>query len=112
MYVAISETITEETKAAEVPLSEWKFSIPNGNTGEVIISDPLLDSLTVATERAKSEFLKSSYEIKEVKFTTYRTDLTKNMVINIHGLPYLVKSKTTTLDKVSIKTQIRGVRYT
>ena len=111
MYEVTSETITEDYKAAEVPLNEWKFNITNGNTGTVIISDPLLDTVAAATERAKSEFLKNSYKVREIRFTTYRTDFTKNMTINVKGLPYLVKGITTAVDSKSVKTNIRAVRY-
>ena len=111
MYQVISQTITEDYKDSEVALEEWKFNITNGNTGEVTIIDPLLDTYALALERAKSEFLKKSYRLKEVKFNTYRTDFTKNMTINVRGLPYLVKSITTTIDKTTLKTTIKGVRY-
>lgn len=111
MYTATSQTITEETKAENTPLTQWKFNITNGNTGEIIISDPLLDTLTAATQRANSEFLKNAYKLKEINFTTWRTDLVKNMVINVRGLPYLVKSLRTVVNETSIKTAVRGVRY-
>lgn len=111
MYEANSETITENYKATEVPLQEWKFQITNGNDGVIIISDPLLDNLTAATERAKSEFLKNSYKVREIRFTTYRTDFTKNQTINVQGLPYLIKGITTQADDKSIKTSIRAIRY-
>ena len=112
MYEINSATISEAYKADEVPHEEWKFQIENGNTGSMIISDPLLDSLALATERSNSEFLKNSYKIKEVKFTTYRTDITKNMTINVGGLPYLVKSIHTSIDSKSVKTTVRAIRYT
>ena len=111
MFTVTSETITEDTKAESVPLSEWKFQIANGNTGEVIISDALLDTEARAEERAKSEFLKSSYKIKEVRFATHLTTFTKNQVINVRALPYLIKGISTSIDKVSVKTTLRGIRY-
>ena len=111
MYEVISQTISEDNKALEVPLEEWKFNISNGNTGEITISDPLLDTYALALERAKSEFLKQSYRIREVKFSTHRTDFTKNMTINIGGLPYLVKALNTTITSSTIKTTIRAIRY-
>lgn len=111
MYEVASQTVTEDYKASEVPLEEWKFNITNGNTGEVTISDPLLDVYGAAEERALSEFLKNSYRIREITFTTYRTDFTKNMVINVQGLPYLVKNITTIVDRKTIKTKIKGIRY-
>jgi len=111
MFQITSQTITEDTKAELVPLIEWKFQISNGNTGEVVISDPLLDSYDRALERANSEFLKSSYKMREVRFGTHKTDFTKNEIINVRALPYLVKSISSAIDKVSVKTTIRGIRY-
>lgn len=111
MYQLTSETISDDIKSSEVDLQEWKFKITNGNTGEMTVSDPLLDTETAASERAKSEFLKNSYKLIEIRFTTYRTDFTKNMVINVKGLPYLVKGIGTTIDGTTLKTTIRAVRY-
>lgn len=103
--------MTEDYKAESVPQIEFKFQITNGNTGEKVISDPLIDSYAIAEERAKSEFLKSSYKMREVRFSTWRTDIIKNMIINVRGLPYLVKSLSTLTDNKSIKTTVRAVRY-
>jgi hypothetical protein len=111
MYQVSSETIDEQTKSTQVPFQEWRFQITNGNEGEMTVSDPLLDNITAATERANSEFLRNSYKLREIRFTTYRTDFTKNMVINVRGLPYLVKGISTAIDGTSIKTTIRAVRY-
>ena len=111
MYTVSSQTITEDYKAEETPLSEWKFQIDNGNVGEKTISDVLLDTEALAQERAKSEFLKNSYKLNEVTFSTYRTDFAKNDTINVYGIPYLVKSITTSIDKVAIKTKIKAIRY-
>ena len=110
-YKIESETITEETKATSVPLNEWKFQITNGNTGELVVSDPLLDTEVIATERAKSEFLKNSYAIRKIQFRTHRTDFVKNQTINVRGLPYLVKDIKTDITSTSIKTTIGAVRY-
>lgn len=111
MYQAVSQTITEDYKASEAPFLEWKFQIDNGNIGQLNISDQLLDTEALATERAKSEFLKNSYKRNEVTFSTYRTDMNKNDTINIYGIPYLVKSITTQIDGVTMKTKIKAVRY-
>ena len=111
MYSVSSSTITEDSKANEVPLQEWLFQISNGNTGKLVISDPLLDTTASATERAKSEFLKNSYKVRSVTFSTYRTDIEKNMTINVRGLPYLVKSIGTSINQTSIKTLIKAIRY-
>ena len=111
MYEVNSQTITEDYKAKETPLSEWKFKIDNGNVGEKTISDALLDSQVLAEERAKSEFLKNSHKLKEVTFTTPLTNLVKNGTINIYGIPYIVKSLSTKVNEVSIKTAVKAVRY-
>lgn len=111
MYQVTSEAISEDLKASEAAYSEWKFKITNGNEGEMTISDPLLDTQAAALERARSEFIDNSYKLREVRFSTYRTDFTKNMVINVKGLPYLVKSISTSIDEVAIKTTVRAVRY-
>lgn len=110
MFYATGSTITDDT-STDVPVLEWKFDITNGNTGEMTVSDPLLKDQTVALERAKSEFLKNSYRLKEVVIQTWRTDLTKNQVISIYGVPYLIKEITTVITDKSMKSIIRGVRY-
>jgi len=111
MYEVNSQTITEDYKAEATPLVEWKFQIENGNTGELTKSDPLLDTESLAQERALSEFLKNSYKINEIRFSTHETFMTKNMVINVYGIPYLVKSLTTLITSKSIKTEVRAIRY-
>jgi len=111
MFQVNSFTISELQKAANVDLIEYKFQISNGNTGEVIISDPLLDTFALAQERAKSEFLKQSYELGEVRFSTYLTDFVLNQVIKVKGLNYLIKGLTTTVTKTAIKTNVRAIRY-
>lgn len=118
MYEVTSQTIRQEDiekldniSVEENPLKEWKFKIGNGNTGSITIADPLLDTYASAEERAMSEFLRNSYSRTDVEFTTYRTDFYKNMVINVKGLPYLVKSIQTSIDAATIKTKIRAVRY-
>lgn len=111
MYTINSETMTEEYKAENTTQFILKFSIDNGNTGELTVSDPLLDSVERATERAKSEFIKNSYRLKEIGFVTHRTDITKNMIINVHGVPYIVKSISTAIDDKTIKSRIKAVRY-
>lgn len=111
MYEVTSQTITEDYKAEETPLSEWKFQIDNGNTGEKSISDVLLETEALAQERAKSEFLKNSYKLNEITFSTHLTDIEKNDTISVYGVPYLVKSITTTIDSVSIQSKVKAVRY-
>lgn len=111
MYKVASQTITDDYKAENVAPLEWKFQISNGNTGELVISDALLDTEELATERVKSEFLKNSYKLNEIRFTTPLTNFVKNQVINIYGIPYIIKSIGTEINETSIKTSIRAVRY-
>ena len=111
MYNVSSQTITDDYKVEETPLTEWKFQIDNGNVGEKTISDVLLETEALAEERAQSEFLKNSYKLNEVTFSTYLTNIVLNQVINIYGVPYIVKSLNTRVDEVSIKTKIRAIRY-
>ena len=111
MYEVNSQTITEDYKAEVTPLKEWKFQITNGNVGELNISEPLIDTEALATERARSEFLKNSYKLNEIRFSTFLTNIVKNMTINVYGIPYIVKSISTQIDSVSIKTTVRAIRY-
>ena len=111
MYEVSSQTITEDYKAEQTPLSEFKFQIGNGNVGEKTISDVLLDTYALAEERAKSEFLKNSYELNTITFTTHLTNLTNNQTINVYGIPYIIKSLHYTINAVSIKATVKAVRY-
>ena len=54
----------------EVELQSWTFQMENGNTEEISIVDPLIDSAEIATERAKSEFLKNAYRMKNISFAS------------------------------------------
>jgi len=111
MYKISGQAVSEDTALEEVSALEWKFQIDNGNVGELAISDELLDTELLATERAKSEFLKNSYKLNEIQFTTYLTNITKNMTINVYGVPYLVKSINTVITPITIKTSVKAVRY-
>ncbi len=109
MYTATSQTISEIEKG--VTSKEYKFQIMNGNTGEVIIVDPLLETEAQAEERAMSEFIKQSYELREITFSTHIDTLYLNQVINVLGLPYLIKSIDVAVDDKSIVHGIKAVRY-
>ena len=111
MFKVYSQSITDDYKVTQVPYEQWKFQIENGNTGSMLVSDPLLENEAQATERAMAEFINNSYKIREVKFTTYRTDITKNMIILVKGVDYIVKGITTTIDAVGIKSLIKAERY-
>lgn len=111
MFSAFSQTVNENYKAENTIPYEKRFQIANGNTEELTISDPLLDYDEAAEERAKSEFLKNSYELREVRFKTYRTDFFINQTIRVGGLPYLVKGIAIGIDSKKITSSIRAVRY-
>jgi hypothetical protein len=110
MYEIESQTVTEGYKQSNVPVRRWTFQINNGNTGETNISDPLLDTEERAAERAKSEFLKNSYSLHEVRFKTYITNLKLNQIVRIKGVPYIVKNIDITVDNQH-KADVRAVRY-
>ena len=89
----------------------WVFEIVGDNTGVINVVDPLLDSVALAKERAESEFLKSSYSINDINFSTHRSDMVLNQLINLEGINYLVKDISYTIDDVSIVANIRARRY-
>ena len=112
MLTATSTTMTETEKMRSAHPRSWTFQLfTSAEYTEVEIIEKLLDTQSKAEERARSEFLKTGYKKKEIRFFTYRTDLEKNQVINVYGMPYLVKSMTFTQNKQSIKAEIRAVRY-
>jgi len=89
----------------------YRFELPTGNSGVLTVSDELLDTESRAEERALSEFLKNSYSHNNIVFHTYRTDLKLNNVINVKGLPYLVKSLTTTIGAAKLVVTVGAKRY-
>ena len=76
----------------------WRFKLQGENTGEATISDPLLDTIDKARERAESEFLKRGYAQISTSFKTYRSDLRINDAIKINGVQWLVKSISSSVD--------------
>jgi len=89
----------------------WKYQLDNGNTGKMVISDPLLDTEPRARERAMSEFLKNGYALIVISFKTYRTDLVLDETINVGGVLYLIKRMSYNIDAIKIVTTIKAVRY-
>jgi len=89
----------------------WKYQLDNGNTGKMVISDPLLDTEPRARERAMSEFLKNGYTLIVINFKTYRTDLLLNETINVGGVLYLVKRLSYDIDPLKLVTTVKAVRY-
>ena len=111
MYKVNSQTLTEDGKSSLVPLKRWRFNLANGNTGTLTVSDVLLDTEESARERALSEFLRNGYQLKVVRFSTYRTDFKKNSTIKIQGLNYLVKDIAIAVIDKSLVAKVRAVRY-
>ncbi len=89
----------------------WTYEIEKDNSGIVNINDPLLNTDASTKERAMSEFLKNAYVPKVITFGTYLIDLKINDVINVRGLPYLVKSLVTSLIGNVVTTTVRAQRY-
>jgi len=89
----------------------WKFDIQNNNTGVMNISSPLLNTKEKAEEAAMAAFLKNSFAINPINFSTWVTDHYLNKVIKVGGLNYLIKSITTAGDDTKIVTAISGERY-
>ena len=110
MYTATSSSKNTTDKRK---LSRSRNFVFNGDeTGETsFIKEDLLDNDLAAEERAKSEFLKNAYGNRYVNFSTFRNDFDINDVINIAGLPYLVKHIQTKIDMTSIINIVKGVRY-
>jgi hypothetical protein len=111
MFTADSQTVSETYKSGNVPPFERRYRLANGNEGESVISDPLLDTDAAAEERARSEFLRNGHRLREASFSTYRTDLALNGIIRVRGLPYIVKSIAASGDKVKVVSTVKAVRY-
>lgn len=111
MFTATSTTVTEADLYEAKGNVTWEFSMDNGSTGIITVSDPLLDTEAAATERAKSEFLKNGYKHRDISFSTHRDDLVLNDVIIVKGLPYLVKSIDAADNSVSTLFKIKAKRY-
>jgi len=95
---------------AEVNLI-WSFDINNGNTGVMNISSELLNTKERAEEAAMSAFLKNSFAVNPVDFSTWATNHFLNKVIKVGGLSYIIKSITTAGDDTEIVATISGDRY-
>jgi hypothetical protein len=80
----------------------WLFEIDKDNSGTIKISEPLLSDRYKAEERARAEFLINSYASIDIEFKTYRSDIGLNDILNINGLPYLVKGISASVDKEKI----------
>lgn len=111
MFTATSQTASEGYKAENVPRFERRYHLTTGNTGEMTISDPLLDTDAAAEQRARSEFLKNGYSLSEVSFKTHLGDFSVNQLIEVGGKRYLVKDITVSQGSVVQETSIRAVRY-
>ncbi len=89
----------------------YLFEIDRDNTGTLKVSDDLLMSEDQAKERALSEMLKNSYVTKRKQFRTYRTDININDVINVKGLPFLVKQLGASFGSKDIVVSVSAQRY-
>lgn len=89
----------------------WKFQIENGNTGMMSVVDPLLDTEERAEERALSEFLKNAYAVNSISFLTWMTTLYLNQVVEVGGMPYLIKSIGYSGDAIKIIITVGVTRY-
>ena len=95
----------------DVLAKNWKFIIENGNIGVMSVTDPLLDTEERARERAYSEILKNGYASNSVSFSTFITSLNLNDVVEVGGVPYLIKSISYNGDSKKIIVNIGAVRY-
>lgn len=112
MYKVSSTTASEETKAKQgADIFRRRYHNDNGKTGEITISDPLLDNDAVALQRAKSEFLKHGYRQKVIEYTTHDLEYWVNMLINVDGKWYIVKNLTFTVQDGLSKTRVKAIRY-
>jgi hypothetical protein len=75
------------------------------------VTDPLLDTLAVSTERAKSEFLRNSYTANEVSFIIDKSDLALNDEIIIEGTVYLVKGISININSLRSLCNVTARRY-
>ncbi len=89
----------------------WTFDIHNNNTGIMNISSPLLNTEARAEEAAMAAFLKNSFAINPVDFSTWVTDHFLNKVIKVGGLSYIIKSINTAGDDTKTVASISGERY-
>ncbi len=89
----------------------WEFDIGNNNTAKMVVTDPLLDTKERAEERAMAEFLKNSFAINSISFTTSRDDLILNQTIKVGGLNYIIKSIGNAVDDVQIGISVNCERY-
>ena len=89
----------------------WQFVAMNGNTGEMVITDQLLDTEERAEERAEAELLENGYISNGFTFPTYRTDLKMLDIINIGGLPYKIIAISANVDPQKLVLSITVKRY-
>lgn len=89
----------------------WRFEIDKPNTGEMSITDPLLDTQDRSQQRAESIFLENAYITKQFTFRTYRTDLSLRQEVSIAGIWYKIINLTFNADKNKIITTVTIKRY-
>jgi hypothetical protein len=112
---------SKKTTETQTYLYQDSFEIERQGTAKEIKDEYITDE-TIATERAKAEFLENGYTKQEVEFTTYFTDISINDIIRIYAPSYripsalnkdrfIVKSIKHYFDNGTLKTKIKAVRY-
>ena len=89
----------------------WQYFLNNNQTGKKEISDPLIDSEEIASQRANAEFLDGGYLKRYLKLVTHRTDVVVGDVVRVEGFCYLVTSASVRYTAGAVVCDIEGVRY-
>ena len=111
IITTINSTTITSTNRDKKPI-EFDFVLNSPNTGKMTVSDPLLDDEERARTRAESEFLKNSYKNRTIKFSSWKMGIKQNNIVEINGLPYIIKSRRVRIQKVKMWNAIeRAVRY-
>ena len=81
-------------------------------TETIHIDDELLTTTEVANARAEAEFLKQSYKVKSIAFTTYHIDgVQVGVIIKVDEVLYKVTSATTTINGVKVVLKVIAKRW-
>ncbi len=81
-------------------------------TEQIIIKDNLVNNVTVATARAKAEFLKGGYVERWVNITSVHIpELKQNDIILFKGLYWIIKEISLNFKSPQLNQTIKGLRY-
>ena len=81
-------------------------------TEQIIIKDNLINDATVASARAKSEFLKGGYVERWVTITgVHIAGLKQNDIVTFKGLNWIVKEISLGFKSPQLTQTIKGLRY-